>query len=312
MDIRQTGGQADGSAEPIELFALFVLLVRRQQDQDAVGHHFAVEMAVMLRGGQNGEAVVHRVGHAGGVVHLHEVGHEAGGDDDAQNDFGQLVGDGVGLAVLHCLAAPADDGLGAHGAEGDAHGVAVGGDMAAGGNGGFVMLGHRIAHAGPQVDLRCIGNDLRVDEDMLGRDLGEGIFPQAAVGMIHDAQAGAGSAGGGDGGEGKEGAVGLLGQHLAGVDGLAAAHREDHVRSGHLRFEHIHVFAGSLAAVPEGTDHFQAGLFSRSRDVGTGSFQGPLAADDGGGFAVGGAYVCNVFIGVRADGISGKQTLLHD
>ena len=37
-----------------------------------------------------------------------------------------------------------------------------------------------------------------------------------------------------------------------------------------------------------------------------------LAADDGDLPAVSGADVCNIVIGIRADGISGKETLLHD
>lgn len=126
----------------------------------------------------------------------------------------------VGLAVRHGLLAPAEDGGGAHGAEGDAHGVGVGGDVVAGGDGALIVLGHGIPHAGPQVAGRGVGDDLRVDENVVGRDLGEGVLPQAAVRMVHDAKAGAGGAGGGDGGEGEEGPVGLVGQHLAGVDGL--------------------------------------------------------------------------------------------
>lgn len=56
----------------------------------------------------------------GGVVHLNEVGDIAGGDDDGLDDLRQLRGDFVGLAVRHGLLAPAEDGGGAHGAEGDA------------------------------------------------------------------------------------------------------------------------------------------------------------------------------------------------
>ena len=205
MDVRQAGRQADGTAEFEELVAFLILLVGSEQHQDAVGHHLAVEVSVMLGGGQHGEAVVNRVGHAGGVVHLHEVGHEAGGDNDAQDDLGQLVGDGVGLAVGQRLLAPAHDGHGAHGAEGDAHGVGVIGDMTPGGHSGLIVLGHGIAHTRPQVDVRGIGDDLGVDEDVVGGDLGEGILPQTSVGMIHNAQGSAGGTGGGDGGEGEEG-----------------------------------------------------------------------------------------------------------
>ena len=306
------GGQADGAVEGQQPVPLRVLLVGGEHDQDAVGDYLAVEMVVFLCGGQDREAVVHGVGHAGGVVHLNEVGDIAGGDDDGLDDLRQLRGDFVGLAVRHGLLAPAEDGGGAHGAESDAHGVGVGGDVVAGGDGALIVLGHGVSHTGPQVAGRGVGDDLRVDENVVGRDLGEGVFPQAAIGMVHDAQTGAGGAGGGDGGEGEEGPVGLVGQHLAGVDGLAAAHREDHVGVRHLRPEHIHVFAGGLAAVPEGAGDLDAGAFHRLADLRLRGGQRLPAADDGGLFAIGRADVDNIVIGVRAYGISRKKSFLHN
>ena len=96
------------------------------------------------------------------------------------------MGDGVGFAVIQCFLTPADDGSGAHGAEGDAHGVGVVDDLAAGRGGGLIVLGHGVAHTGPEIDVRGFGNDLRVDENVVGRNLGEGVLPQTAVGMIHD------------------------------------------------------------------------------------------------------------------------------
>ena len=217
----------------------------------------------------------------------------------------------MGLAVRHGLLSPAKDGNGAHGTESDAHGVGVGGNVVAGGDGALIVLGHSVPHTGPQVAHRGVGDDLRVDEDVVGGDLGEGVFPQAAVRMVDDAQAGAGGTGGGDGGEGEEGPVGLVGQDLAGVDGLAAAHGEDHVGVRHLRPEHIHVFAGGLAAVPEGAGDLDAGAFHRLADLVLRSGQGLLAADDGGLFAIGRADIDNILIGVRAYGISRKKSFLH-
>ena len=249
--------------------------------------------------------------HAGGVVHLNKVGDKAGRDDDGLDDLRQLRGNAVPAAILHGLPAPADDGLGAHAAQGDAHGIGVGGDVVAGGDGTLVVLGHGVTHAGPQVAHRGIGNDLRVDENVVGRDLGEGVLPQAAVRMIDNAKAGAGGAGGGDGGEGEEGAVRFVGENLAGIDGLAAADGEDHVCLRHLGPEHVHVLPGGFAAIPKGADDLDAGALHRLADLILGGGQGVLAADDGGPFAVGRADVHNVLVGVRAYGITGKKSFLH-
>ena len=81
------GGQADGAVEGQQPVPLRVLLVGGEHDQDTVGDYLAVEMVVFLCGGQDREAVVHGVGHAGGVVHLNEVGDIAGGDDDGLDDL---------------------------------------------------------------------------------------------------------------------------------------------------------------------------------------------------------------------------------
>ena len=88
-----------------------------------------MEVMILLHGRQDGEAVVHGVGHAGGVIHLNEVGDKAGGDDDGLDDLRQLRRDLMSLAVRHGLLAPAEDGRGAHTAQRNAHGVGVGGNI---------------------------------------------------------------------------------------------------------------------------------------------------------------------------------------
>ena len=266
----------------------------------------------MLGAGQDGKAIVHSVCHTGGIIDLHKVGHEAGGNDDAQNDFGQLIGNGVGLAVCQSLLAPAQNGGGAHRAEGNAHSIRVAGDMIPGGYGGFIMFGHRVAHTGPEVNVGRVGNDFGVDKDMRGRSLAEDIFPQASVRMIHDTQIGAGSTGGSDGGEGEEGTVGLIGQYLAGVNGLAAADCKDHVGIRYLRSQHFHILAGGFAAIPEGADNFHIGFGYGCGDGCAGGLQCALAADDGNLLAISGADIGNVIIGIGAYGISGKKRLLHN
>ena len=179
VDIRQTGRQADGLAERHQLVPLCILLIHRQHNQYAIGNHLAVEVMVLLRGGQHRKAVVHGVGHAGGVIHLNKIGDKAGGNDDGLNDLRQFRRDAVGLAVRHGLLAPADDRLGAHGAQGNAHCIGMGGHIVPAGNGALIVLGHSVAHTGPEIAHRGIGDDLRVDEDMVGGNFREGVFPQA-------------------------------------------------------------------------------------------------------------------------------------
>ncbi|MPM33630.1 hypothetical protein SDC9_80207 [bioreactor metagenome] len=116
MDIRKLGGQADGFAEPEHLVPLLILLVNGEQHQYAIGHHLTVEMVKLLGGGQDGKAVVHRVGKARGVVHLHKVGNHAGGNDDAEHCLRQVGGHGVCFAVLKRLLSENFQRLCAHGA----------------------------------------------------------------------------------------------------------------------------------------------------------------------------------------------------
>ena len=95
------------------------------------------------------------------------------------------------------------------------------------------------------------------------------------------------------------------------VDGLAAAHGEEHVRLRRLGPQHLNVLHGGLAAVPEDTDDLQSRALHGPEDLVLGGGQGLLAADDGYLFSIGRADVPNVLIGVRPDGISGEERLFH-
>ena len=207
--------------------------------------------------------------------------------------------------------APAEDGLGAHGAQGDSHGVGVGGYISTGRDGALKVLCHGVPHACPQVFHRSVGDDLGIDEDVGRRHLGEGILPQAAIGMVEDSQAGAGRASGCDGGEGKEGTVGLMGQHFTGIDGFAAAHRKDHIRVRHLGQEHLDIFHRGLSPVPIGTGDLNVRTLHGFADLLFRCGQGVFTADDGGFLSKGSAHVGNIGIGVLPDGISSKQCFLH-
>ncbi len=106
--------------------------------------------------------------------------------------------------------------------------------------------------------------------------------------------------------------MGFVRQHLAGINGLAAADGEDHIRVRHLRPKHIHILTGSLAAVPEGAGDLDAGPSTALRirlSAAASAFLPPMMAAF---FAVGRADVHYVVVGVRAYGISGEKSFLHD
>ena len=97
----------------------------------------------------------------------------------------------------------------------------------------------------------------------LGGSLRERIFAQASVRMIEYAEARAGCAGRGDVGNVKNGLSSRVGEYLAGVDSLAAANCENHVRVRNFWLEHLNILDRCFAAVPERTDDFDSGFFSR-------------------------------------------------
>ena len=97
------------------LVTLLELPVRREQNEDAVSDDLTVQVVVLLRALQNRKAVVDRVRETRCVIDLHEIRDEARGDNDAENNLGQLVGNRVGAAVAQRLLAPAEHRRGAHG-----------------------------------------------------------------------------------------------------------------------------------------------------------------------------------------------------
>lgn len=187
----------------------------------------------------------------------------------------------------------------------------MGGRVIAGGNRALIVLRHRIADAGPEVFIRRIRNDLRVNKDVIRRDLRERILAQAAVRTVEDAEARAGGAGGGDRRECEERAVRAVGKHLAGVDRLSAADGENHIRFRNLRREHFYILHRSLAAIPERPDDFEAGCLRRRDELLLRRRERAPAADDGRFLSVGRADAPDVLVCVCADRIAGKKCFLH-
>lgn len=125
--------------------------------------------------------------------------------------------------------------------------------------------------------------------------------------MIEYAEARAGCAGRGDGRECEERSVRRVGEYLAGVDSLAAADCENHVRVRNFWLEHLNILDRCLAAVPERTDNFNSGFFSRCDYLILRRGECVLAADYCRLFAVCRADFFYILICVRAYRISGKK-----
>ena len=117
------------------------------------------------------------------------------------------------------------------------------------------------------------------------------------------------SAGRGDGGEGEEGLAQRVRQHLAGVDGLAAAHRKDHVRALRSGPQRLDVLHRSLAAVPVYARDLDGGALDRREDLVLRRLKRPLATDDHGLFAKRRAHRGHILVCVHPDGISRKKRL---
>lgn len=99
------------------------------------------------------------------------------------------------------------------------------------------------------------------------------------------------------------------GEYLAGVDSLAAANCENHVRVRNFWLEHLNILDRCFAAVPERTDDFDSGFFSRCDYLVLRCGECVLAADYRRLFAVCRADFFYILICVRAYRISGKSVL---
>ena len=118
--------------------------------------------------------------------------------------------------------------------------------------------------------------------------------------MIENRYGGAGGTGGGDGGESVHRFADAEAQRLAGVQGLAAAHGENHVRIPHrfLFCQRGNVFFRRFTAVPEEIKKARVPL-RRLRQSGTDRGGALFAADHHGGLP-GGQDLPDFFQGVFA------------
>ena len=73
VNVAELCRQTHGAVEIEYFFALFVLLVNRQQNENSVGDYLSVQMMILFGALENGEAVVDRVSKTGRVIDLNEV-----------------------------------------------------------------------------------------------------------------------------------------------------------------------------------------------------------------------------------------------
>ena len=105
--------------------------------------------------------------------------------------------------------------------------------------------------------------------------------------------------------------MGHVGQHFHRVDGLAAAHGEEHIRLFHLGLQHGDILHRGLSAVPIGAGDLNARALHRPADFFLRRGQGVFAADDGRLLAEGGAHGGDILIRVLPNGVAGEQCLLE-
>ena len=92
----------------------------------------------------------------------------------------------------------------------------------------FGLLGQGIAHAGPEVLRRSLGDDLGIDEDVR-RSVGVRIALERAIVIVDNGNGGRGRAVGADRRHRKDDLLELDGRCLDGVECLAAATGDKHV-----------------------------------------------------------------------------------
>ena len=144
------------------------------------------------------------------------------------------------------------------------------------------LLRQGIAHAGPEVLCRCLGDDLGVDEDVR-RSVGVRIALERAIVVVHDGNGGRGGAVGTDRRDRKDDLLELDGCGLHGVERLAAAASNEHV--GFLAGRGVHnlgdIGTRTVGAIDARLQDLDIGTFKCRLDSRQRRSQGSLAANDG-------------------------------
>lgn len=207
-------------AEGVELVSFFELSVQGEEDEGAIADDCAVEVRSFM--GNAGVRIVEGVCDAGVVVFRFQIRNDAGGADDIlgyvfKGFAGCLFigGSQRGFAVF-------EKALRAGAGQRDAEISAVGEDIASGGEFDLVLLGERVADAGPEVFSRCVGDDAGMDEGVVGRAIDVVDLTEGVVFVVVRADTGDRSAVRGKGREGEVGLACFSSCFLRRVDGAAA------------------------------------------------------------------------------------------
>lgn len=173
------------------LVAQFKLFVIGQQDQDAEGNRFAMEMAFDdLR--QDRRRVIEHVSQGRIVVVVaaarRTVGNEARADDDIQDDLLQGIGDLLGLEIFQGLFTILQERRRAGFADGPAQEDRMEVFRRTAGQFRFTFFTHSIADAGPEELERRVGNDGHIDEGMDRRLVEIVVAGKGFIGFVHDSQ----------------------------------------------------------------------------------------------------------------------------
>lgn len=297
-------------AEGVELVSFFELSVQGEEDEGAIADDRAVEVRSFM--GNAGVRIVEGVRDAGVVVFWFQIRNNAGGADDILGYVFEGFAGCLFIGGSQCGFAVFEKALRAGAGQRDAEISAIGEDIASGGEFDLVLLGERVADAGPEIFSWCVCDDAGVDEGVVGRTIDVVDLTEGVVFVVVRADTGDGSAVRGKGREGEIGLACFSSCFLRRVDGAAAAHGKDHVRflKGFMFFQRFGVFECRITAVVEGVEDLHL-AFQRFAEERLSSGSGLVSADEDGGLAEVMADIVDAVIGVGTDGIAGEELICH-
>ncbi len=251
--------------------ALKVLGVARvgEQHQHAQAYDFAVQVGALTRNAAGG--VVERVRHARVVVVIVLVGQVrdiARVDHDVERDLLDGLARQILTNVLKTLNTVGKQRLGT--GVGKSQAKAGGVLQVAGARGvlDFGLLGQGVAHAGPEVLRRSLGDDLGIDEDVR-RSVGVRIALERSIVVVDDGNGGRGGTVRANRRHRKDNLLELDCRCLDGVECLAAATGDKHVCL--LASGGVHdlgdIGARTVGAVDARLQNLDVGTFKRRLDA---------------------------------------------